>query len=105
MHLAYQSAKPLAPPEAYDDIRKIEQFAADLYLKDLSPVARDALLRSLQSPRPEDSYEQDRAWLEKFIGLAALLTQPDAVQEIVRNRPWRQIHPHRPSRLYSPPLR
>ncbi|MHC6220494.1 hypothetical protein [Arthrobacter sp. MMS24-S77] len=105
MHLAYQSAKPLAPPEAYDDIRKIEQFAADLYFKDLSPVARDALLRSLKSPRPEDSYEQDRAWLEKFIGLAALLTQPDAVQEIVRNRPWRQIHPHRPSRLSSPPLR
>lgn len=95
MHLAYQSAKPLAPPEAYDDIRKIEQFAAGLHLKDLSPVARDALLRSLQSPRPEDSYEQDKAWLEKFIGLAALLTQPDGVQEIVRNRPWRQIQPAR----------
>lgn len=91
MNLSGQSAKRLVPREAYDDIREVENFAADLYLKDLSPVARDVLLRSLQSPRPEDSYEQDEAWFEKFSCLAALLTQPDAVQDIVRNQPWRPI--------------
>lgn len=93
IHLENQPTKPLAPPEAYKGIRIMEQFAADLCLKNMSAVAKDVLLRSLQSPRPEDSYGQDREWLEKFIGLSMLLSQPNAVQEIVRDRPWRQIQP------------
>lgn len=96
-HLAHQPTKPLVPPEAYNGIRMMEQFAADLCLENMSAVAKDVLLRSLQSPRPEDSYDQDGAWLEKFIGLSMLLTQPNAVREIVRNRPWCQIQPGLPT--------
>lgn len=96
-HLAHQPTKSLVPPEAYNGIRMMEQFAADLYLENMSAVAKDVLLRSLQSPRPEDSYHQDSAWLEKFIGLSMLLTQPNAVQEIARNRPWCQSQPGLPT--------
>jgi hypothetical protein len=81
------------PPEAYDAARKMKEFIADLYLEGLSPVARDDLLRSLQGPGTADTYEEDRTWLDKFIGLAALLTHPDEVQEVICSQPWRAIQP------------
>lgn len=61
----------LTRPEAPDAIRELKRFVVDLCLSGLSPVARDDFLRSLCSPKPEDAYEKDRAWLEKFMGLAA----------------------------------
>lgn len=84
---------PLAPTAAYDRIRRLERFAAERYLVGLSPVAREDFLRSVESPKPEDSYGMDRAWLEKFAGLSALLTRPEEVQSVLASQPWREIPP------------
>lgn len=73
----------LTRPEAPDAIRELKRFVVDLCLSGLSPVARDDFLRSLCTPKPEDAYEKDRARLEKFMGLAALLTRPEDMQGIL----------------------
>lgn len=84
---------PLAPPGAYDRIRRLERFAAERCLAGLSPVAPEDFLRSVESPKPEGSYGMDRAWLEKFTGLAALLTRPEEVQSVLTSQPWKEIPP------------
>lgn len=91
-HAREGRSAPLAPPETYDAIREMETFVADQYLKGLSPVARDDFLRSLHSARPQDDHEKDRAWLSKFMGLAALLTCPDEVQKVLAGQPWRTVN-------------
>lgn len=82
---------PVVPPQAYDGIREMEAFAADRYLQGLSPVTREDFLRSLKSPKADGSYESDRAWLEKFMGLAALLTRSGEVQQALASQPWKPI--------------
>jgi hypothetical protein len=100
-HLSGRPAHASPPPEVYGIIRTMEQYAANLYLDGLSPVARDDFVRSLQSPRPGESYENDSAWLNRFIGLSALMARSSEVQEILRSQPWRPIQSAQPSE--SPP--
>ncbi|MET3142528.1 UNVERIFIED_ORG: hypothetical protein ABIB13_002245 [Arthrobacter sp. UYEF2] len=82
-------AAAMVPLEVYGVIRKMEALAADNYLQGLSPVAKDNFLRSLHSPGPGATYEKDRAWLEKFMGLAALLTHHEEVQQFLTVQPRR----------------
>jgi hypothetical protein len=88
---AGQIARQSYSPEVYNIIRTMEQYAAGLYLDGLSPVAREDFVRSLESPQPEDSHEDDSGWLNKFIGLATFMTYPREVQEILHGQPWRLV--------------
>lgn len=81
----------MPPLEVYKDIKSMETWATDRYLNGLSTVTKDNFVNSLGSPKPGDGFDQDSVWLEKFRSLAALLTRPTEVHQVLDSKPWQPI--------------
>jgi hypothetical protein len=80
-------------PETYAALAELERFVEDEYLGGVSPVIRRDFVQSVGSPRTAATYEKDLVWLNKFLGLAALLTRHDEVREVLAGQSWQAVQP------------
>ncbi|MGO4455299.1 hypothetical protein [Arthrobacter sp. RAF14] len=92
-HLAVTSDRPVPPLVANHLLRAMEEYASDMYLRGLSPVARVDLVRSIDRPKPDGDYETDLRWLGKFAAVASLMLRPADVQNVLNAQPWHAITP------------
>jgi|GEM_PF-1439057 len=80
-------------PETYAALAELERFVEDKYLGGVSPVIRRDFMQSVGSPRTAATYEKDLVWLNKFMGLAALLTRHEQVREVLAGQSWQTVQP------------
>ena len=77
--------------ETYAALAELERFVEDNYLRGVSSVIRRDVMQSVGSPGTTATYEEDLAWLNRFMGLAALLTLHDEVREVLAGQPWQAL--------------
>lgn len=82
---------PTVPHQVWDALREMGDLAAENHLKDLPVVCKKNFIESLQGPAIDGTNDSDLVWLEKFAGLAALLTHYDEVQRLLIHQPWRSV--------------
>jgi hypothetical protein len=79
--------------ETYAALAELERFVEDKYLGGVSPVIRRDFMQSVGSPLTAATYEKDLVWLNRFMGLAALLTRHDEVREGLAGQSWQAVQP------------
>ncbi|MBG6181903.1 hypothetical protein [Arthrobacter sp. CAN_A1] len=85
-----QSPPPI-PKEASEALMRMRGVVAFNYIKDLPTVSKNNFLLSLHGPSIHGTEDGDVIWLEKFMGLAALLTQHQQVRRTLFCQPWRAV--------------